>query len=703
MNVNKYKINDLKAMTTIIKTINISDDEEFDYLRIISMKNKGVEDDKKNILFFPITIDQTWVDEGWVSKTTDLKTPIQEITEKFPNYTFVVEENMLDKITSNTAKLIVVPDIMKSIDDLYNYIISHNEFEVVSVTGSAGKTTSVGIIENVLKEKYNVLRIYSDRITPIVLKANVINFFNKSYDIIALEMGIYYKQHVKALSDLLNPTMAAIINIGDAHLGTGGLDSIEAICMNKAKIFEYAKYGFVNRDNSYLEKLNVNDKKLYYENEYICNTNLEKLESITSSKAVISDDNKLILDGLKVNVPILTNLSVTNFLLAYEIGKKLGISSEQIVNALNKFTFVENRLQRATIFGKEVIFDGDSSFKERIHQLSLHLYKKAYLVLREYGSDYYDDDFVGVKDYFKNFDKVYLFEGINYLDELKKEPNVIVVNNHDFLKDLDGQVFYHYHDYFYKFDTIKEENLKVEGEIVKKNILLIHGWDYELYSKMTKSNDSWGEYKKLVSALEERYNVYKLNLPGFCHEKEPKEKEWNVTNFAQYVDKFIKDNKLNIDIVLGYSFGGPVSVRWKKISNSNAKLFLIAPAIIRDADNSKKFLKTPQVFDKIRALVRNLYVIHVVKNNEMKYGTKFLRNSYQLIVREDLRSDLFSLNASDIKIVYGTNDTAVAPQEMLQTAPAEYKNNISMIKDANHDNIITDYVEELMDIMDKYF
>ena len=45
-------------MTTIIRTINISDDEEFDYLRIISMKNKGVEDDKKNILFFPITLDQ---------------------------------------------------------------------------------------------------------------------------------------------------------------------------------------------------------------------------------------------------------------------------------------------------------------------------------------------------------------------------------------------------------------------------------------------------------------------------------------------------------------------------------------------------------------------------------------------------------------------------------------------------------------------
>ncbi len=464
MNVNKYKIEDLKSMTEIVKTINISENEEFDYLRIISMKNKGIEENKKNILFFPITIDKSWIEEGWVTKTTDLKTPILEIIEKFPNYTFVIEEDMLEKITSKTVKLIVVPDIMKSIDDIYNYTINHNEFDVVAVTGSAGKTTSVGIIEHVLKEKYNVLRIYSDRITPIVLKAHIINFLNETYNIVALEMAIFFKHHVKALSDLLNPTISAIINIGDAHLGTGGLDSIDSICINKARIFEHSKYGFVNSDNKYLQRLNVSNNKLYYENEYICDTNLEKLEQVMPSKATISDDNKLVLDGLKVNVPILTNLSVTNFLLAYEIGKKLGISTNQIINALNNFTVVENRLQRAKIFDKEVIFDGDSSFKERIHQLSLHLYKKAYLVLRSYGSDYYDDDFVGVKDYFKNFDKVYLFDDINYLDELSKETNTVVVNNHNFMKKLDGELFYHYHDYFYKFDSIKEENLKGKAD-----------------------------------------------------------------------------------------------------------------------------------------------------------------------------------------------------------------------------------------------
>lgn len=460
MKINKYNLEKLSKMTKIIDTINVKSDEEFDYLRVISMKNKGVEDEAKNILFFPITIDQTWVDEGWVNKTTDLKSPISEIVDKFPEYTFVVEEEMIEKINYKDAKLIVVPDIMKAIDDIYDYIIKNNEFKVIAVTGSAGKTTCVGVIEKVISTKYKVLRIYSDRITPIVLKAHIINFLDSTYDIVALEMAIFFKQHVKALADLINPTISAIINIGDAHLGTGGLDSIDSICINKSKIFEYAKIGFINNDDNYLKRLSLKDNKLYYDDEYIIDTKLEKLNKLEPSKSIINEDNKLVIDGVSINVPILTSLSVINYLLAFEIGKILNIDKGDIAKALNEFEYVENRLQRVKIFGKEVIFDGDSSFKERIHQLSLHLYKKAYLVIRKYGADYYDDDFVGVKDYFSNFDKVFLFDDIDYLEELKDEPNVEVVNNNDFLENLDGEVFYHCHDYFYTYESLDEDNLR---------------------------------------------------------------------------------------------------------------------------------------------------------------------------------------------------------------------------------------------------
>ena len=231
---------------------------------------------------------------------------------------------------------------------------------------------------------------------------------------------------------------------------------------------------------------------------------------------------------------------------------------------------------------------------------------------------------------------------------------------------------------------------------MKKNILLIHGWDYELYTKMTQETDPWYYAKDLVEELEKTYNVKKVVLPGFCHQKEPKDKEWNIEDYASYIDDYIKKCNMNIDIIIGYSFGGAVALKWKDKHKNDTKLFLIAPAIIRNQDNSKKFAKTPKAIQGIRNFLRDLYVIYIVKNNEMKYGTNFLRKSYQSIVREDLREQLKSINPNDITMVYGSEDDAVDPKEMINSVDEMFKDRIETIDNADHDNIITDYNKELI-------
>jgi pimeloyl-ACP methyl ester carboxylesterase len=235
---------------------------------------------------------------------------------------------------------------------------------------------------------------------------------------------------------------------------------------------------------------------------------------------------------------------------------------------------------------------------------------------------------------------------------------------------------------------------------MKKNILLLHGWDYELYSSKTKHNDAWADYKEFINNLSKNNNIYKINFPGFCQKEEPTQKEWNVEKYANYVQSYIEDNNLNIDIVIGYSFGGAVAVKWKSMYKNTTKLFLIAPAIIRNADKSKKFIKTPKCLNFFRNFIRDLYLIYKVKNPEMKYGTKFLRNSYQVIVREDMRKELDNINYKDIHIIYGTKDTAVDPYKLYDTVNDKLKNNISFVDNANHDDIITKYNKEVCNKLD---
>lgn len=230
-----------------------------------------------------------------------------------------------------------------------------------------------------------------------------------------------------------------------------------------------------------------------------------------------------------------------------------------------------------------------------------------------------------------------------------------------------------------------------------KNVLLIHGWNYDNYTSRTNETDAWHNRKKLVNELSKYYNIYKLNLPGFCYEAEPN-KTWNLDDYAKYIRDYINNNHLNIDFILGYSFGGAIAIRYKTMFKDETKIILVSPAIIRNNNKSKKFMRTPKLIQPIRNIIRNAYLIYIVKNKEMKYGTKFLRNTYQNIVRDNLLHELKTIDKDDYIIIYGTNDEMVNPKPASKSINSD---NIKWIINGYHDIANTNY-EEIVNIINKY-
>lgn len=230
-----------------------------------------------------------------------------------------------------------------------------------------------------------------------------------------------------------------------------------------------------------------------------------------------------------------------------------------------------------------------------------------------------------------------------------------------------------------------------------KKILLIHGWNYRNYTSQTSSQDAWHNREELVNLLSKDYEIYKINLPGFCGQKEP-EKAWNLEHYAEYIKDYLKKNKLKVDYILGYSFGGAVAISYYLKYGQGEKLILVSPAIIRNNNKSKEFVKTPKVFDKLRAFLRNQYIIRVVKTPEMVYGTKFLRNTYQIIVRKDLKDDVLKIPQEDLLIIYGEKDDMVKPQEVIEFLPDDYKKRVKVIKNGDH-NIAKSHPKKIIDII----
>ena len=442
MKQNIFSFSELENIITITKTFNINIDEKYNYFKML----KYIDEPKdSNVLYFPIYIDPSCDGGNWYAVTSDTRLSVNDYAKGHPDYTYVLDYETYENFSNKNLKIIIVPDIMKCIDELFNYIYNNRNFNTILVTGSVGKTTTVGLIESVIKD--NVLRIYSKRITPIVLKMNIINYLTRDIKYLIMEAGIFAKHHVKYFSDLLKPLISVCLNIKPEHLGINNMNTIDDITIAKTKIFEYSKYALINLSDNELSKLVFSNNKMIYK-DFEMPTNVKEIYDISK-----------LIPG--INLYIKTNLSKVQNSAAYYVGKILNIPDSIIIDRLNNIKPVEHRVNKEKIYNKEIIFDGEVSGVVRFDLFTDHFYDKAVLIIRHLttgGEE--NEDYSQIPKYFSRFSKVYLFNDLESLPVLQTD-NTEIVNNHDFIKDIpdNTEIFYHYGSYYRKYNEFSLDNL----------------------------------------------------------------------------------------------------------------------------------------------------------------------------------------------------------------------------------------------------
>ena len=433
---------ELEKIITIIKTINIDQNIKFDYFKLL----KYVDEPKEsNVLYFPIYLDVKDDGGGWYPFSSDTRKKLNTYIEEHPNYTYVLDKETYQGINNKEIKVIIVPDVMESVNQLFNNILSNRQYKTILVTGSVGKTTTVGLITDVIHD--NVLRIYSKRITPIVLKANIINYLTENVNYLVLEAGLFWKHHVKYFGDLLKPFISICLNILPEHLGINGIENSDDITIYKTKIFEHSKYALINLEDKHLSKINFVKGKMIY-NEQEMPTSVDKIYDISK----LNNNIKLYIN---------THISKIQYSAAYHVGKIIGVPESLIIERLNKSKPVEKRVNKNILLGREIIFDGEVSGVARFNLFTDHFYNKAILIIRHLttgGEE--DEDYRKLPQYFSRFNKVCIFDDLECLEVLKKD-NVEIVSNHDFIKkiDEDTQIFYHYGSFYRKYEEFNINNL----------------------------------------------------------------------------------------------------------------------------------------------------------------------------------------------------------------------------------------------------
>ncbi|MBU0581783.1 MAG: UDP-N-acetylmuramoylalanyl-D-glutamyl-2,6-diaminopimelate--D-alanyl-D-alanine ligase [Alphaproteobacteria bacterium] len=162
----------------------------------------------------------------------------------------VVAEGKLPALGRLTAPMIVVPDVLVSLEKAGIAARARTKARVIAITGSAGKTSTKEALRHVLSQAGKVHA--SDKSfnnhwgVPLTLARMPAD---TNYAI--FEIGMNHEGEIRPLVKMVRPHIAIVTLIAAAHLGH--FKSLEDIARAKAEIFEGVEKGgvaLINRDDA---------------------------------------------------------------------------------------------------------------------------------------------------------------------------------------------------------------------------------------------------------------------------------------------------------------------------------------------------------------------------------------------------------------------------------------------------------------------
>jgi UDP-N-acetylmuramoyl-tripeptide--D-alanyl-D-alanine ligase len=136
--------------------------------------------------------------------------------------------------------VMAVADTLKALGDLACWWRHRHSLRVVAVTGSAGKTTTKEMIGSILVRSNGTLRNLGNLNNLIGLPLSLLTA-GREHRMAVLEMGMNRPGEIGRLTEIADPDVGVITNVGRAHLE--GLGDIRNVARAKAEMIEKISAG----------------------------------------------------------------------------------------------------------------------------------------------------------------------------------------------------------------------------------------------------------------------------------------------------------------------------------------------------------------------------------------------------------------------------------------------------------------------------
>ena len=272
-----------------------------------------------------------------------------------------------DPSVVKSKRYILVPDSLKTLQNLATLYRAHLKIPIIGITGSNGKTTTKELVAAVLSKEKNVFATTGNLNNQIGVPLSILQI-TQQHEMAVIEMGASKIDDIEFLCKIVKPDYGIITNIGRAHLSTFG--SFENVIMAKSKLYRYLREtggtAFINNEDKILDDIVPPPKTISYGTSafthlqgFLADDNHLFVNFYWVSGSDVEENNTLswIEKNRLVKTKIVGKHNFTNLLAAITVGKHFGIDDMLIKNAIEEYAPKNSRSQYKKTPYNEIIID----------------------------------------------------------------------------------------------------------------------------------------------------------------------------------------------------------------------------------------------------------------------------------------------------------------------------------------------------------
>lgn len=258
---------------------------------------------------------------------------------------------VIDDANYNThTNMILVEDVLNTLQQLALYHRNQLTCPVIAITGSNGKTTTKELIHAVLSATYKTYTTAGNLNNHIGVPLTLLSI-KKDAEMAVIEMGANHIGEIASYCIYTRPDHGLITNVGKAHLeGFGGYEGVKK---GKGELYDFLRANdgtaFVMWDYQYLREMSSGIKHIVKYGTHDSTVNGRLIES--------EPFLKVSTEGLKINTQLVGSYNLPNVLSAVAIGKHFNVDDDKIKSALENYAPSNSRSQLIEKDGNKIILD----------------------------------------------------------------------------------------------------------------------------------------------------------------------------------------------------------------------------------------------------------------------------------------------------------------------------------------------------------